>query len=35
MLAISVGTSKSNLSRAKAILKKELENGAQQNQNNF
>ncbi|NJB82128.1 RNA polymerase sigma factor [Wenyingzhuangia aestuarii] len=35
MLEISEGTSKSNLSRAKAILKKELENKPQQNQNNF
>lgn len=33
MLEISVGTSKSNLSRAKVILKKALENNQQQHQN--
>lgn len=35
MLGISEGTSKSNLSRARAILKKELEQTEQKNQNTF
>lgn len=35
MLEISEGTSKSNLSRAKVIMKKELEKNEQQHLNNF